>query len=55
MNQPIVDFVKALALLDKLRLEMNPYLSRDDKECLKQLVDYCQRQIELENHLQPKI
>ena len=55
MDKATVDFAKALALLDKLMLEMNPNLSRDDKECLKQLVDYCQKQIELENHLQPKI
>ena len=39
------EFAEVLAIIDKLKIEFNPYLSHDEKELWKQFVDYLKNQV----------
>lgn len=39
------EFAEAIALMDKIKVEMNPNLTRQDKELWKTIIDYFKSQV----------
>lgn len=45
----LVEFTRALALIDKLLIENHPNLTREEKEFLKKWIDSCKEGVERES------
>lgn len=47
-----IDIVRFLAIVDKMQIESQPNLSREEKELFKQMVDSIKKQAEMEYNQQ---